>query len=188
MPLERGCSHTVTGRDGPELREETAMMTKKRMEPYDAAWEQRFQEIHEEMRGTIGDVALAIEHIGHTSFSFLVTSRALDVMIGVSNMEVADECVERLELLGYEALDEGGGPDQRFLKRICSDGLAVRAHIVERSGEFWGEQLLFRNFLRENREAAIEYAHLTKQSAKGEDPTAKDEFIANVVRQARAVD
>ncbi len=169
-------------------RHETAMMSKKRMEPYDAAWEQRYQEIHEELRGAIGDVALAIEHIGNTSFSFLVTSSVLDVMIGVSSMEVADDCAERLQPLGYKALDEGGGPDQRFLKRTCADGLAVRAHIVERSGEFWGEQLLFRNFLRENRETAIEYAHLTKKLANEEDPTAKEEFIANVVRQARAVD
>lgn len=164
------------------------MMTKKRMEPYDAAWEQRYQQIHEEMRGTIGDVALAIEHIGSTSFSTLVTSAILDVMIGVSNMGVADVCVERLETLGFKALDEGGGPDQRFLKRKGSDGLVVRAHVVERSGEFWGEQLLFRNFLRENRETAVEYAHLTKQLSKADDPAAKEEFIANVVRQARAVD
>jgi len=163
-------------------------MSKKRMEPYDAAWEQRYQEIHEEMRGSIGDVALAIEHIGNTSFSFLVTSHVLDVMIGVSSMEVADECAKRLEPLGYAALDEGGGPDQRFLKRTCADGLAVRAHIVERSGEFWGEQLLFRNFLRENRETAVEYAHLTKQLSKADDSTAKEEFIADVVRKARAVD
>jgi len=165
------------------------MMTKKRRKPYDAAWEQRYQEIHEELRGTIGDVALAVEHIGNTSFPCLVTTPVLDVMIGVSDMAIADTCVERLELLGYAALDEGGGPDQRFLKRTCSDGLSVRAHIVERSGEFWGEQLLFRNFLRENRETAVEYAHLTKQLAKDEgDPSAKEEFIANVVRRARAVD
>ena len=164
------------------------MMSKKRMEPYDAAWEQRYQEIHEELRGAIGDVALAIEHIGNTSFSFLVTSSVLDVMIGVSNMTVADSCAERMKPLGYEALDEGGGPDQRFLKRVYPDGLRVRAHIVERSGEFWGEQLLFRNFLRENRDTAVEYAHLTKQLAKDDDLTKKEEFIANVVRQARAVD
>ena len=164
------------------------MMSKKRMEPYDAAWEQRYQKIHEEMRGAIGDVALAIEHIGNTSFSSLVTSSVLDVMVGVSNMEVADTCAERLETLGFKALDGGGGPDQRFLKRKSSDGLSVRAHIVERSGEFWGEQLLFRNFLRENRETALEYAHLTTNLAKQDDSAAKEEFIANVVRQARAVD
>jgi GrpB-like predicted nucleotidyltransferase (UPF0157 family) len=109
-------------------------------------------------------------------------------MVGVSNMEVADICTERLETLGFKALDEGGGPDQRFLKRKSSDGLSVRAHIVERSGEFWGEQLLFRNFLRENRETALEYAHLTTNLAKHDDSAAKEEFIANVVRQARAVD
>lgn|GEM_PF-4139966 len=165
------------------------MISKKRMESYDAAWEQRYQEIHEELRGAIGDVALAIEHIGNTSFSNLITTSALDVMVGVADMTIADSCAERMVSIGYEALDEGGGPDQRFLKRVYPDGLKVRAHIVERSGEFWGEQLLFRNFLRENRETAVEYAHLTKQlDDKDVDLTKKDEFIANVVRQARAVD
>lgn len=159
------------------------------MESYDAAWEQRYQEIHEELRGAIGDVALAIEHIGNTSFSNLITTSALDVMVGVASMTAADSCAERMVSIGYEALDEGGGPDQRFLMRVYPDGLKVRAHIVERSGEFWGEQLLFRNFLRENRETAVEYAHLTKQlDDKDVDLTKKDEFIANVVRQARAVD
>ena len=164
------------------------MMSKKRMEPYDAAWEQRYQEIHEEMRAAVGDLALAIVHIGNTSFPCLLSSPAIDVMVGVSNMGVADMCVERLAPLGYEALDEGGGPDQRFLKRSSNDSPNVRVHIVERSGEFWGEQLLFRNFLRENRDTAVEYAHLTKQLAKDDDLTKKDEFIANVVRRARAVD
>jgi len=188
MPLEGGAHAPPQAEIALNLRQETVMITKRRTEPYDAAWEQRYQEIHEELRGTIGDVALAVEHIGNTSFPCFITSPVMDVMIGVASMEVADACAQRLEPLDYAAWDEGGGPDQRFLKRTCSDGLVVRAHVVERSGEFWGEQLLFRNFLRENREMAVEYAHLTKQLANEDDPTAKEEFIANIVRRARAVD
>jgi GrpB-like predicted nucleotidyltransferase (UPF0157 family) len=164
------------------------MIAKNRINSSPVAWEQRYQEIHEEMRAAVGDLALAIVHIGNTSFPCLLSSPAIDVMVGVSNMEVADLCVERLSPLGYEALDEGGGPDQRFLRRSSADSQNVRVHIVERSGEFWSEQLLFRNFLREHRDKALEYAHLTKQLAAKDDPEAKAEFVAEVLRQARSVD
>jgi len=164
------------------------MIAKKRTQPYDVAWEQKYQEVHEELRAAIGDLALAIVHIGNTSFPCLLSSPAIDVMIGVSNMGVADSCAERLEPLGFKALDEGGGPDQRFLKRSSSEAQPVRVHIVERSGEFWSEQLLFRNFLREHRDKALEYAHLTKRLATKDDPAAKAEFVAEVLRQARSVD
>ena len=164
------------------------MITKNQTNSSPVAWEQRYQEIHEEMRAAVGDLALAIVHIGNTSFPCLLSSPAIDVMVGVSSMEVADMCVERLAPLGFKALDEGGGPDQRFLKRSANDSQNVRVHIVERSGEFWSEQLLFRNFLREHRDKALEYAHLTKRLDVEDDPQAKADFVAEVLRQARSVE
>ena len=64
----------------------------------------------------------------------------------------------------------------------------MRVHIVERSGEFWSEQLLFRNFLREHHDKALEYAHLTKRLDVEDDPQAKADFVAEVLRQARSVE
>ena len=54
----------------------------------------------------IGDKIVAIEHIGSTAIPNLRAKPIIDIMVGVSDIAKADECIEPLQGIGYEYVPE----------------------------------------------------------------------------------
>jgi GrpB-like predicted nucleotidyltransferase (UPF0157 family) len=160
-----------------------------RIADYDPAWPVRFAELGAKLRAALGEVALRIDHIGSTSVPGLAAKPVIDIQVSVARLEPVDPFREPLESLGY--VYRAGNPERtkRYFREPPGE---PRTHIhVRRAGSF-SEQfpLLFRDYLRVDPEAAVEYAAVKRRLA-AESPhdgqaytDTKASFVWQIVHRA----
>jgi GrpB-like predicted nucleotidyltransferase (UPF0157 family) len=132
---------------------------------YDARWPRLFEAEAAETRGVLGESALGLEHIGSTAVPGLMAKPIVDLMVGVADLETSEEVVSLLQSVGYE--DCGALEGRRYLRK--RGHVAFNVQIVEHGGARWTANLLFRDYLRSEREAAQRYAE-DKQIAIAQAP------------------
>jgi GrpB-like predicted nucleotidyltransferase (UPF0157 family) len=162
--------------------------------PYDEAWPSLYHEERTRIERAIGPWVEEIEHVGSTAVPGLAAKPVIDIMVGVKSLEDSPILVERLVGIGYEYVPEFEKilPFRRYFRKMREGRRTHQVHLVERSNaEWWDRHLLFRDYLRVNREIAREYAHLKYELSDrfGEDreayTDAKTEFISEIVRRAQ---
>jgi GrpB-like predicted nucleotidyltransferase (UPF0157 family) len=151
---------------------------------------------HEERRivDALGDLLVAIEHIGSTSVPGLAAKPRIDIMPGVASEADLDRVIEPITGLGceYIAKWEDEMPNRRLFSRETSgEQIACNIHVVVFGGEFWERHLLFRDYLRRNPDVAAEYERLKRDLAprftvSNEYARAKTDFITSIEARARA--
>lgn len=130
---------------------------------YDPAWPARFAHERDLMQRALGDLALAIEHIGSTAVPGLASKPIIDIMVGVPRLAGGERCIEPLDAVGYEYRGDGGIPDHHCFRK--GDPRAFHLHMVEFGNAFWQEHIAFRDTLRSSPELAREYGDLKKHLA-----------------------
>ena len=134
--------------------------------PYDAAWKTEFEKIKKEIENALGDLAIGIEHVGSTAVEGLSAKPCIDIDVVIRDVSDLDATVAALARIGYvhegdlgikgrEAFDYA---DKLHLMKhhlyVCAQGSAeLLRHIA------------FRDFLRENPEAAEEYGRIKREAA-----------------------
>lgn len=99
-----------------------------RIVPYDPVWKIAFESIRAELEPHIGDLVLAIEHVGSTSVEGLGAKPVIDIDVVMDSYEVFPAIVERLEKAGFgmkatsawKAGKRSKGPAMTALWRIIS--------------------------------------------------------------------
>lgn len=160
---------------------------------YRSSWQEQFEHESALLKNALAGIGAVIEHIGSTSVMGLAAKPIIDIMIGLPDFSVADSFVPRIVTLGYEYVPkyEDVMPYRRYFKKRQQDATTHHVHMVEADSEFWKRHLRFRNYLRENPEAAAEYAALKKVLAVHEWQNgnqyadAKTEFIKKIEDKAR---
>jgi GrpB-like predicted nucleotidyltransferase (UPF0157 family) len=157
--------------------------------PYDPEWPKRFARLGTDLRTTLGDVALRIDHVGSTAVPGLAAKPIIDVQISVASFEPLDAFRIPLERLGF--LFRADNPDltKRYFREPPG---ARRIHIHVRRAGSWSEQfaLLFRDYMRAHPEDARRYAELKTRLAQvyRDDrhayTDAKSDFIWEIMSQA----
>lgn len=167
--------------------------------PYDPAWPAQFAQLQAVLALAVGDLSLAIEHVGSTSVPGLAAKPILDIVIVIQNRLALPRVIERLAPLGYFHQGDLGLAGREAFEREDTD--------VPRdgSGKTWPKQHLyvcpagnihllrqvaFRNYLRAHPEDAAAYGELKLRLA--EDfrndrrayTEAKTEFITAIYREA----
>ena len=158
--------------------------------PHDPAWEEEFLTVKAELSATLGNAALAIEHVGSTAIPTISAKPILDVAVLVPALDVPE--LERLSALGYE--DRGlQAPafDRRLFVLRSAEDLSLR-HIhccTDASPEFaWF--ISFREYLIAHPETARAYEALKQELAarypndRPKYTAGKHEFIAGVLEAA----
>lgn len=87
------------------------------IEEYTPNWALQFKEEQRLIKGTMGDKAITIEHIGSTSVEGLGAKPILDIMIGVHNLKEVDEFIEPLKKIAYEYVFHKEFPNRRFFRK-----------------------------------------------------------------------
>jgi GrpB-like predicted nucleotidyltransferase (UPF0157 family) len=135
--------------------------------PYDPAWPARFEAIRARVAPALGDVALAIEHVGSTSVPGLAAKPVIDVDVVVASPDEVPVAIERLVSVGYahrgdldvtgrEAFSAPAGSVAQHLY-VCPQGvLPLRNHLA------------LRHHLRTHPEAVAAYAALKLRLAADE--------------------
>ena len=134
--------------------------------PYDAAWKTEFEKIKAEIEDALGDLAIGIEHVGSTAVEGLSAKPCIDIDVVIRDASDLDATVAALARIGYvhegdlgikgrEAFDYADKPHlMKHHLYVCAQGSAeLLRHIA------------FRDFLRENSEAAEEYGRIKREAA-----------------------
>jgi GrpB-like predicted nucleotidyltransferase (UPF0157 family) len=160
---------------------------------YDPRWPTLYEEERERILAVVGDLIVAIEHIGSTAVPGLGGKPIIDIMPAVQRLADAEQCIEPLEGIGYEYVPEYNEaiPERRYFHKGPAQADTFHLHVVERASDFWERHLLFRDWLRAHPEDAQEYYCLKRELAArfGRDregfTDAKSVFIESVVARAR---
>ena len=134
--------------------------------PYDERWAQDFEAIASEIRDSLGELVLAIEHVGSTSVPGLCAKPIIDIDIVIRDYASFGAVVSALKAIGYHhegdlgiAGREAFGYDgKEHLRRhhlyVCpQDSPELKRHIA------------FRDYLRAHPDAAQVYGRIKEEGA-----------------------
>ena len=130
---------------------------------YDPEWPREFDALRDRVAAAVGDIAVAIEHVGSTAVRGLAAKPIIDLVVVVEPEDVG-RAVERLVAIGYvhrgnlgvegrEAFSAPEGDRRHHLYVSPTDSEELRA------------QLAFRNRLRSDAALAAEYEALKRELA-----------------------
>jgi GrpB-like predicted nucleotidyltransferase (UPF0157 family) len=160
--------------------------------PYDPAW----PDVYDQERFRI---ALAfgvfpnsglLQHIGSTAVPGLIAKSVIDIMIGVRGWPPPEKLLAGLTGLGYENLGEAGVPARIYLRRRADR--QFNAHVVERNGAHWTNNLALRDHLCADAAAREKYAtaKIAALTRSGGNllaySAAKADAVAELIRAAHA--
>ena len=123
---------------------------------YDPVWSELFRQLGAQLRAALDGVALRIDHIGSTAVPGLAAKPIVDVQISVERLEPVEPFRSPLEAAGFVYRAANTERTKRYFREAPGQR---RTHVhVRRAGSF-SEQfaLLFRDFLRADPAAALDY-------------------------------
>lgn len=144
------------------------MKTKKVMVlPYDEAWKTAFEQIKEEISQALGDLAIAIEHVGSTSVEGMSAKPCIDLDVVIAEESLLGEVGDKLGAIGYTHEGDLGIKDREAFK--YSDKPHLMKHhlyVCPQDSKELHRHLTFRDFLRSNQEAVGKYSAVKETAAK----------------------
>ena len=146
--------------------------------PYNPAWESAFAEIKKEIEDAVGDLIIAIEHVGSTSVKGLSAKPCIDIDVVMKDYSVFDAVVQKLEAIGYIHEGNLGIQDQEAFTYSNKPHLQKHhLYVCPQQSEELHRHITFRDFLRNNPEAATQYGSI-KENAAQLFPNDIDQYIA----------
>jgi GrpB-like predicted nucleotidyltransferase (UPF0157 family) len=113
----------------------------------------------------LGDLALAIEHVGSTAVPGLPAKPIIDLAVALAGLDRADAAGLRLVGAGYERQPAGDFTGRVFMARFVEGRRHAHLSLTTLDSEFWRLHLLFRDRLREDPALAAEYEALKRRLA-----------------------
>jgi GrpB-like predicted nucleotidyltransferase (UPF0157 family) len=140
--------------------------------PHNPAWVGQAQEEGERLKAAIGDVILAIHHIGSTAIPGICAKPILDLIPVVRSLADLDIKRQALENLGYVWWGEYGLPGRRYctFDNPQTGSRTVQLHCFEQGSPEIKRHLAFRDYLRSHPELAREY-EAEKSSCRDQHPS-----------------
>ncbi|WP_338324940.1 GrpB family protein [Metabacillus mangrovi] len=163
------------------------------MEKYQERWPREFEAEKKALSGALKEDILSIEHIGSTSVPGLAAKPILDIAAGVTDLRAAELYIGPLKEFGYEFVHHPHFPQRRFFRRGEWGAGTHHLHLYVYQSESWNNQILFRDYLRNNSDAMREYERLKVELARkyASDRTAytegKGPFVEGILAKAKNV-
>lgn len=135
--------------------------------PYDRTWKFAFEEIEREIESAIGDLIIAIEHVGSTSVEGLSAKPIIDIDVIIRDYSMFDVVVSKLETIGYIHEGNLGIKDREAFK--YSDKPHLQQHhlyVCPQHSKELQRHITFRDFLRSNPEAVKKYGAVKEKAAQ----------------------
>jgi len=135
--------------------------------PYSEQWKTNFETIKQHLLPVVTDTIISVEHIGSTSVEGLSAKPIIDIDIVIKDYSVFDTVVERLATLGYIHEGNLGIKDREAFDYKGNEDLPK--HHLYVCPEFSPElhkHIAFRDYLRNNSDAAQKYSKVKEDGAK----------------------
>lgn len=166
------------------------MPTQVEIVSYDPGWLRHFEEAEARLRALLGDVVVAVDHIGSTAIPEMPAKPIVDIDVTLASLADIPEASRRLVEAGYEERGNRYNDDVwAFLLKASTPQL--RVYLCPPANRTHEGRLAFRDYLRHHPAAAEAYAILKRQLAArfaydGDRYTAeKSGFIQQVLEMAR---
>lgn len=135
--------------------------------PYDKNWKNAFEAIKSELEAAVGDLILGIEHVGSTSVEGLSAKPCIDIDIVIKDYSVFEAVVLGLKSIGYTHEGDLGIKDREAFKYSDKPHLLKHhLYVCPAYSEEPRRHITFREFLRENAEAAEKYGAVKEEAAR----------------------
>lgn len=185
---------------------------KVKLAKYNPEWKSLFEIEKKKLLKAIGSKKIKIEHIGSTSIPDICSKPVIDIMIGVKEDEQLNNSISPIISLGYTYVQkyEIYMPFRRYFFKLKNPNVQLsqiiglndpdmdngnhedsfHIHMVKINSDFWINQLLFRDYLRNNHKSRKEYENTKKFLAKMEWDSinsyadAKSDCIAKILEYA----
>ena len=144
------------------------MKTKKvTVLPYDRAWENAFADIKTEIEKALGNLIVGIEHVGSTSVAGMFAKPCIDIDVVIKDYSVFDAVAGKLAEIGYEHEGDLGIKDREAFKYSGKEHLtAHHLYVCPQYSEELHRHVTFRDFLKNNPEAAEKYSRVKERAAE----------------------
>jgi GrpB-like predicted nucleotidyltransferase (UPF0157 family) len=188
---------------------------KVKLEKYNPKWKLIFEIEKKRLFNVLISKEIKIEHIGSTSIPDICSKPVIDIMIGVKNEKKLNNYINEIISLGYTYVQKyeicmpfrryffkPKDPPMQFPKIIGFNDEDINngnhedifhIHMVKINSDFWFNQLIFRNYLRDNNKAKKEYENIKKSLANKEWDSindyaeAKSYFIKKILKNAQKI-
>lgn len=160
---------------------------------HDPNWKKYYREEQALLEKSFGRLLVRIEHIGSTAVEGLIAKPTVDILLETDPSASPDEVRQTAKRCGYTVMSEKTVPEYRLdlCKGYTPQGFAEKVfHLHIRHPGDWDE-IVFRDFLRQNPAKADEYARLKTALQKRFEHNrdayteAKGDFIRDCVKEAR---
>lgn len=135
--------------------------------PYHKEWQTDFEKIKNELENAIGDMVIAIEHVGSTSVQGMSAKPCIDIDVVIKDYSVFDIIVGKLADIGYIHEGDLGIKDREAFK--YTDKPHLQSHHLYVCPQYSAElhrHITFRDYLRTHPEAANEYSKVKEKAAQ----------------------
>ena len=117
--------------------------------PYDENWKSEFERIKTELSCALGNLAIAIEHIGSTSVEGLSAKPIIDIDVIIKDYNSFEAVKEKLSEIGYRYEGDLGVKDRQTFKYDDKpDLMKHHLYICPKYSEALKLHIAFRNYLR----------------------------------------
>ncbi len=135
--------------------------------PYDERWKQDFQAIKNEIQDALGQLALAIEHVGSTSVKGLSAKPIIDIDVIIEDSSLLGSVISSLAAIGYHHEGDLGIAGREAFKYEGKDHLQKHhLYVCPKDSVELKRHIAFRNYLRSHPEAVREYSQIKEEGAR----------------------
>ena len=160
--------------------------------PYNDEWPLLFETIKKEIKKSIVDNDVIIEHIGSTSVKNLDSKPIIDILIGVSSNEL-DKYIDPIKNLGYTYIKEYEieTPNRRFFFLEKNKKRIAHIHLVKHNSRWFKRHIAFRDELKSNEIIRKNYQNLKYSLSekewkdRNEYADAKTKFIRSIEKNLK---
>lgn len=163
---------------GPEHRE-------IKIVTYDKVWPERFKHEAKKIREALGGHASRVDHVGSTAIKDMSAKAIIDIQVSIDNPDDETTFLPQLEAQGYQLRVREKG--HRMLRTPALD---VHIHVCKTGSDWERRNLLFRDWLRTNKQDHGAYSRLREELANSKWETmnhyadAKSDLIQEITRRA----
>ncbi|OJE37690.1 hypothetical protein BAQ49_15035 [Bacillus proteolyticus] len=167
------------------------------IEEYNIKWESEFYKLQSLINNAMEELVLSIEHVGSTAVKGLSSKPILDIDIVIEDYEIFPGVVKKLETVGYYHQEEWSfkgreafGRKDAFVPWSGKSTVWMEHHlyVCDKNSEELRRHVVFRDYLREYADVAIEYGRLKEKLARESENRAsyskgKTAFITNILEK-----
>jgi len=132
--------------------------------PWTEEWAKEFLLEKEVIQNEIGNYVLDIHHIGSTAVKGISAKPIIDIAVEIKKFNYGEYCVNPLKKLGYSYGGTNILPDRHYFYK--GEPRTHQIHMYQVENKYLKEQLKFRDYLRKNDNARMEYQALKVKLSK----------------------